>query len=294
MSDPVFGGIELGGTKIVLATGDADGGIRARTTIRTAPPAEVLPQVAAFFKSAGVPLRGLGVGAFGPIVVDPASPDYGRLLETNKLGWSGFDLAGALRSELDVPFRIVTDVGAAALGECRSGALRGAGLGIYVTVGTGIGGAIVADGALLPARLHPELGHIGLLRRPGDQVPSLCRFHAHCAEGLIAGPAIQARFGRTLAEADKSGPEVELVADYLGQLCANLVMTLSPHRLVIGGGVSQVPGLIELSRSAMVRHLGGYGSSDLDDPDFLCRPALGQNAGLIGALLVGVEASRLA
>lgn len=294
MSDQaVFGGIELGGTKIVMAIGRADGAITARATIATAPPDQVLPQLAAFFSAAGSELRGVGVGAFGPIVIDPASADYGCLLETNKPGWSGFDLAGALSAELKSPLKIVTDVGAAAIGEARLGALRGAGLGIYITVGTGIGGAILANGEILPALLHPELGHVSLLRRAGDGAPSVCRFHPDCAEGLIAGPAIFARFGRQLAASDASGPEIALVADYLGQLCASLVLTLSPHRIVIGGGVSQVAGLLPLVQQEMLRQLGGYGLVGLDDPAFIRSPELGQDAGIVGALLLGAQLGSL-
>lgn len=288
--EAVLGGIELGGTKIVVAIGDAAGKVLDRATIPTAPPEQVLPRIGAFFGQSGTPLRSVGVGAFGPIVIDRGSADYGRLLETNKPGWSGFDLAGALEAQLGVPVNVVTDVAAAALGEARLGALRGCGLGIYLTVGTGIGGAIVADGAIPPARLHPELGHVSLLRRADDTAPSACRFHPHCAEGLIAGPAIFARFGRQLGFADAGGPEVALVADYLGQLCANLVLTLSPHRIVVGGGVSQVPGLLPLLQQEMVRQLGGYCEAGLGDPAFICSPLLGQDAGITGALLVGADA----
>lgn len=286
-----YGGIELGGTKIVAAIGDASGAITARTTIPTGAPEQAITQIIAFFRDTGISLAGLGVGAFGPIVIDPAAADYGQLLETNKPGWSGFNLARALTDALDVPLRLVTDVGAAAIGEARLGALRGAPLGIYITIGTGIGGAILAQGAILPARLHPELGHIPLHRLPGDTAPSLCRFHDHCAEGLIAGPAIKARFGRELAGADPDGPEVRLLAEYLGQLCANLALTLSPHRIVIGGGVSQVPGLLRAGQQAMLRQLGGYATGASDDPAFLCAPALGQDAGITGALLLGAEAA---
>lgn len=288
-----FGGIELGGTKIVAAIGDATGAITARTTVPTGSPEAALAQVIAFFRDAGTGLAGLGVGAFGPIVIDPAAAQFGQLLETNKPGWSGFNLARALTEALGVPLRLATDVGAAAIGEARLGALRDAPLGIYITIGTGIGGAILANGAILPAQLHPELGHIALQRLPGDTAPSLCRFHDDCAEGLIVGPAVRARFGRELAAADPDGPEVALLAEYLGQLCANLALTLSPHRIVIGGGVSQVPGLLRAGQMAMLRRLGGYATGASDDPAYLCAPALGQDAGITGALLLGAEAANL-
>ena len=281
----VVGAIELGGTKIVLAVGGSDGRVLQSVTVPTDHPDTVMPNVLGFFKDCGMPLSGIGVGAFGPIVIDPAAPDYGKLLETNKPGWSGFDLAGHLSSELRLPLALVTDVGAAAVGEAHLGALHDTRLGVYLTVGTGIGGAIVVNGSVLPALLHPEMGHIRLQRRPDDIAPSTCRFHSDCAEGLAAGPAIMARFGHSLSHFDQGGAEHQLIADYLGQLCANLVLTLSPHRIVFGGGVGKTPGLIPAISKAMIEQLGGYCVGLADRPDFLTAPALGQDAGIVGALI---------
>ena len=290
MADPAYhGAIELGGTKIVLAIGQADGRLIRRTAIPTAHPEQVMPEILGFFQGSGHALVRLGVGAFGPIVIDPTATDYGRLLETNKPGWSGFDLIGALERGLRLPVSLVTDVGAAAIGEARLGALRDALLGVYLTVGTGIGGAIVHGGRVLSALLHPEMGHIALQRAGDDHAPSQCLFHPACAEGLAAGPAITARFGQTLSDLASGGPEHLLIADYLGQLCANLVLTLSPHRIVLGGGVGQTPGLLPLIAQGMLRHLGGYSADPIRQADYLRSPELGQDAGIIGALLCAAE-----
>lgn len=286
MADALYGAIELGGTKTLVAIGDGQGAIVRRATLPTTAPAALLPAIAAFLADtpAGIPLAGIGVGAFGPIVVDPMAPDFGRLLETNKPGWSGFDLASALRTVCAAPIALVTDVAAAGVGEARLGALKGVGLGVYLTVGTGIGGAILCRGELLPAQLHPEMGHVPMQRVPGDSFESLCRFHGNCAEGLVAGPSIMARFGESLSHFAADGPEQALVADYLGQLCATLVFVLSPQRIVIGGGVGKAPELIPAIHAAMLRHLGGYAGSGTTVAGFLCEPALGQDAGIIGAL----------
>ena len=281
----LYGGIELGGTKTLVAVGRTDGVIVSRATLPTCAPDRLIPDILGFFEAANCELAGIGVGAFGPIVIDPAAANFGQLLETNKPGWSRFDLVGALVEGLGRPVSLLTDVGAAAIGEAHLGALRSARLGVYLTVGTGIGGALVVDGKVLPAMLHPEMGHISLQRHPGDTLASTCRFHANCAEGLAAGPAILERFGQSLSHFVPGGPEHSLVADYLGQLCANLVFTLSPHRIVIGGGVGKTPGLLPQIQSAMLRHLGGYALSALDRPDFICSPELGQDAGIVGALI---------
>lgn len=285
----LYGGIELGGTKTLVAVGDAEGRMFARATLPTTSPDVLLPQIAAFFAdhSAGRDLAGLGVGAFGPIVIDPAADDYGHLLETNKPGWSGFDLVCGLQGMCNAPITLVTDVAAAGVAEARLGALRGVDLGIYLTVGTGIGGAVLYRGQVLPALLHPEMGHLPILAHPDDPAGSICRFHNNCAEGLAAGPAIMARFGASLSEFTTGGPEHELIADYLGQLCATLVLALSPQGIVIGGGVGKTPGLVDAVHAAMLRQLGGYAGRSAAYEGFLRAPALDQDAGIVGALCCG-------
>lgn len=285
VSPSLYGAVELGGTKTLVAIGDAAGVILSQKTLPTCAPEQLIPEIIAFFKQAGGDLAGLGVGAFGPIVLDPDVDTYGCLLATNKPGWSDYDLVGALAWGLGLPVRLMTDVGAAAMGEARLGALQEARLGVYLTVGTGIGGAVVLDGKVLPAMLHPEMGHIALHRQEGDDLASTCRFHTHCAEGLAAGPAILARFGQSLSHFAPGGAEHALVADYLGQVCANLVLTLSPHRIVLGGGVGKTPGLVPEVHGAMLRHLGEYAFPALYRQDFICSPQLGEDAGIVGALL---------
>lgn len=281
------GGIELGGTKTLVAVGRVDGTVIDCESIPTRGPALTIQRIAAYFDGRAAqygPISALGVGAFGPIVLNPSASDYGRLLETNKTGWSGFDLASALEAVCGVPTTFVTDVGAAAIGEARLGALNGVDLGIYLTVGTGIGGAIVCRGMVLPALLHPEMGHIALQKRPDDSGTSTCRFHDNCVEGLAAGPSIIARFGKSLNHFEPFSSEHELIADYLGQLCANLALALSPQRIVIGGGVGKTVGLLAATEQAMLRHLGDYNIAHLNRSNYLSAPYLGQNAGIIGAL----------
>ena len=285
----LVGGIELGGTKSLVAVGHVDGSILERTSLPTVAPELLVPQITAFLRSqeeALGPIEALGVGAFGPIIVDRSASNYGTLMQTNKPGWSDFDLASALESAVGLTPNIVTDVAAAGIAEAAMGALSQAELGIYLTVGTGIGGAIICHGKPLPALLHPEIGHIALQRHSSDSAPSTCRFHPNCAEGLAAGPAIMARFGKSLSNFPPDSAEHSLIADYLGQLCANLVLTLSPHRIVLGGGVGKTLGLIAAAHAAMLNHLGGYAPVKIESDRFLSAPYLGQDAGIVGSLCV--------
>ncbi len=289
----LVGGIELGGTKTLVAVGYDNGSIIERTSLPTVAPERLVPQIAAYLRTqqdAAGPIQALGVGAFGPIVVDRNAGNYGTLLQTNKAGWSNFDLAASLESAIGLIPNIVTDVAAAGIAEAALGALRNTEIGIYLTVGTGIGGAIICSGKPIPALLHPEIGHVALQRHSTDTAPSTCRFHPDCAEGLAAGPAIMARFGRSLSHFIPGSSEHDLIADYLGQLCANLVLTLSPQRVILGGGVGKTPGLIPAAHRAMLHHLGGYAPEAVASDQFICAPNLGQDAGIIGSLCLAESA----
>jgi fructokinase len=290
---PLLGAIELGGTKINAAIGFGPARILARAQVPTTGPEETLAGVDAFFNAEaaahGRPAA-IGVGAFGPIVLNSDDPDYGRLCPGPKAGWSSFDLLAAVRRITDGPVAIATDVAAAGVGEAAEGALRGIDCGVYITVGTGIGAAIIVDGKPIPGLLHAEFGHLPLKRQEGDAGPSLCPFHDSCAEGLAAGPAIAARFGRPLSAFAPDGPEVALAADYIGQLCASILLAVSPKRIVLGGGVAKTPGLHGRVTEAMFAALNGYATHGVTRDGYIVPPALGDDAGVVGGLAMAARA----
>ncbi len=288
MARSYLAGIETGGTKILarlqdLASGEtlAEGKWATGTAQRAAD--DLLDFLTAVPDDGR--LVAVGVAAFGPLIVDPSSPDYGRMQATTKPGWAGSNLRGALQERLGVPVAVESDVNAAAIAEQELGAGVGLPSIAYVTVGTGIGAGLAMRGRSLAGALHPEAGHLRLTRRADDDIISVCPFHADCAEGLASGPAVRRRLedGRELADDPRM---IELVAHYLGQLAAALVLTWSPHRIVWGGGVIGAAPLIEAIDAAMRSSLGGYGVGPaLAEPDF-CVPAKLENAGLEGALLL--------
>ena len=287
MTEPMFVGIETGGTKILARIVDTGDRVLAEGRWPTTTPEAALEALTTFIAGAtpGRSLAGIGIAAFGPLVCDELSRDYGRVLSTPKSNWSGSNLRAGLAARFGVPVVIDTDVNAAARAEWRRGAGQGVRCLAYVTVGTGIGGGFLVDGRPLHGALHPEVGHLRLIRRDGDHAPSMCPFHQNCAEGLTAGPAIARRLGvhRTLAE----DPAVlELVADYLGELGASLILCWSPERIIWGGGVMATAGLLERLRSALGQSLAGYGVGDAATaPDFCSLPELA-DSGLEGALLM--------
>ena len=156
-----YGGIEAGGTKWVCGIGTGPDDLRELATFPTTTPVETLERAAGFFAQNGG-ISAVGVGSFGPIDLR-----LGRITTTPKPGWAGTDVVSALERALEVPVAFDTDVNAAALGEGRWGAAVGLETFCYITVGTGIGGGIMAGGRLLHGLLHPEVGHMLI---PHDRV----------------------------------------------------------------------------------------------------------------------------
>lgn len=286
-----YGLIEGGGTKFVLGVANEAGEIRARGRLPTTTPDETLSGAIAWFRVQGLRPDAIGIACFGPLELDPASPQFGHVTRTVKPHWSGADVAGPFAAAFGCPVGIESDVNGAALAECRWGA--GAGLPegslLYVTVGTGVGGGFVAGGRLLRGNSHPEMGHIRLPRHPADRdFAGTCSFHGDCLEGLVAGPAIEARWGASLSELGADDPAHAIVAWYLGQAVVTWQAMLQPARIVLGGGVMGAPGLLGAVREAAATAGGGYFAGD--PREIVVAPGLGGDSGLLGALAVAYQA----
>lgn len=281
-----FGGIEAGGTRWTCAVGDGEGDLARVESFATTTPAKTLARAAEFF--AAVPdLEALGIGAFGPVIVDRASPRWGTITTTPKPGWADTDVAGPLGEALAVPIALDTDVNAAAIGEWRWGAAQGLDTFVYVTVGTGIGGGVFASGRPVHGLLHPELGHMRIPHDPErDPFPGSCPFHGDCLEGLASGTALRERWGRRGEElTDPAAWGLE--ADYLALGLMNLVLVLAAERIVLGGGVGSAPGLIPRVRTRLRELLAGYVDVPQLGPDidaYVVPPALGPRSGVLGAI----------
>jgi len=298
MDAAVLGGVEAGGTKFVCVVGHGPDRVLAEERIPTTTPAETLARVVEFFRAAARrhgPCAAFGVASFGPLDLDPDSPTWGRLTRTPKPGWEGADLVAPLRAAFGVPVAIDTDVDGAGLAEALWGAGRGAGCLVYVTVGTGIGGGAILHQRPLRGLSHPEMGHIRVPRHPDDaSFAGVCPFHRDCLEGLASGPAARARWGAP-AEALPAGHAAwEVLGFYLAHLCAAATMLLSPHVIVMGGGVMKSPPLLPAVRRCTARLLAGYPRSPRLEGDlaaYIVPPALGDRAGALGALALAAAAA---
>lgn len=286
MDGQLIAGIETGGTKILARVSDIGGNVVADGRWATSTADVASQELAAFLEATGEgKLAAIGIASFGPLITDPASSDYGQMQSTPKPGWSGANIRADLEARFGVPVNVDSDVNAAAIAEQANGAGKGHPTVAYVTVGTGIGAGLAIMGRSLIGVMHPEAGHLPIIRRPGDELPSVCRFHESCAEGLVSGPALSQRLGEARKLSDDPAV-VELAAQYLGQLAACLVLAWSPHRIVWGGGAIAEASLTPMIEDAMRKEINGYGVGPAARQLGFCVPAALKDAGLEGALMM--------
>lgn len=282
----MFGTVEIGGTKTDVAVGATLDELSEPHRITTTSPEETLAGVVGYLRSSD--LDAVGVASFGPLNLDRSSDRYGSMLTTPKPGWADFPVYRYISSALEIPVSIDTDVNGAARGEGRWGATRGMSHFAYVTVGTGIGAGIVVEGEPIAHASHPEAGHVVVKRVEGDKFEGNCPSHGDCLEGMAAGPALEARFGdhRTWAGNDRV---LDMAADYVAQGMRNIFYTAACQRIVIGGGVSRLPGFHQRVRFHLASLLADYPSRpDLDV--VISKPGLGSLSGLAGGLVLAGRA----
>lgn len=281
--------IEAGGTKFILGSCDEHGTITDRQRIDTLDPNVTLKAVQEYI----VKHRpdAVGIACFGPLDLDPTSSKFGSITSTPKPGWTNTPVVSRLRDVFDGPIAIDTDVNGAALAETLWGAAKGADIAVYITIGTGIGAGITINGQPVHGLLHPEFGHILLRSHPDDQFKGVCPYHDYCFEGLASGPSMEKRWGVKASSLDPKHSAWAIEAFYIAQACANLILTVSPQKIVLGGGVMHQTQLFPLIKENLRTILNGYIQKDeiLKDSDLIVAPVLGDDAGLKGALALALK-----
>lgn len=287
-----LGALEAGGTKMVCVVGDEQGNILDRVSFSTREPDETMTDMIGYFKDKQI--EALGIGSFGPLCLDKNDPAYGNITTTPKLSWKNYPLRGKFADALGVPVEIDTDVNAAALGEALLGAGQGLDTLVYYTIGTGVGGGLLAQGALHHGMVHPEMGHMILRPHKDDPAPhGFCPYHDGCLEGMACGPAIEKRWGVSAKELPEDHIAWDIEADYLAQMCVNTILLLSPKRIILGGGVMHQEHLFPKIRKRVLEILGGYVAHPaiVDGIDqYIVKPGLGDNAGAVGSLMLAKAA----
>ena len=294
---PLYGGIEAGGTKFVCAVGTNPNDLRNEIRFPTTTPAETIGQALDYFRAQTnqEPLTAIGISSFGPVDPHPDSPTFGYITSTPKPGWHNAEFATIIRRELGVPVGFDTDVNGAALGEHRWGAAQGLDNFIYLTIGTGVGGGGLVNGRLMHGLLHPEMGHILLPPHPDDPHPEgFCPYHGHCLEGMANGPALEKRWGQRAETLPPDHPAWSLQAHYLAVGLVSFICTLSPQRIIMGGGVMEQPHLFPLVRQKVLTLLNGYVQTPTilaEIDSYIVPPGLGNKAGVLGAIALARQAA---
>lgn len=291
----LYGGIEAGGTKFVCVVASGPGQVEDEIRFMTTTPDETLGKAIQFFLPfvRSRQIGAIGVGAFGPLDSNPQSPTYGFVTATPKPGWSNTDVLGTLRNALQINIAVDMDVNTAALGEYLWGASRGCDPSLYLTIGTGIGGGYIVHGRPLIGLLSLEMGHVLIPHsREQDPFSGNCPFHGDCFEGLASGPAIQKRLGVMGAMIPEEDPYWDIEADYIASALMNYILTLSPKKIILGGGVMQREFLFPKIRRRVQELLNGYVSSKkiLENiEDHIVPPGLGHQSGSLGAIALAMQ-----
>jgi len=318
VAEALFIGLDLGGTEAKVGLGGADGALlwRDRRPSRAREGGEAIlaalgdaaEAAVAEARRRGGEVRALGLGT--PGIVDRESGRI-RYPVANLGGWHGTDLAGFFRARFGFPAVIENDANSAAWGEYRRGAGRGARTLVLATVGTGIGGGAVIEGTLLRGATGAamELGH-GVFIAGGRACP--CGLSG-CLEAYAGGRAMAEEWTRrrsaaaspaaTTAEsptlsdllaAERAGdPLAAEVLDEgaraLGHGLVSALHLLNPDVLVIGGGILDArPRHHDLALESLRAHLLPKAVDGLS----VRLAALGNEAGVVGALLLAAEAAR--
>jgi glucokinase len=232
-------GIDIGGTSLRAALVDTSGQILAReetATLAQAGPQAVVQQIADLV--AKIAPDRTGITAAGISSPGPIDTERGVALGVPTLaGWSDIPIASMIQTALNLPVRLENDAIAAAIGEWKFGAGQGLSHLVYVTVSTGIGGGVIADGKVLRGRMGMA-GHIGHMTVERDGAPCACG-NRGCWEAYASGTAFARRAARHFpdpksvfaAAISGNAAALQLVAeeaDWLGIGIANLLHLFSP------------------------------------------------------------------
>lgn len=276
---------------MVCAVGDENGVIKDRTSFPTRQPEETFADMIAYYKNWDI--QALGIGCFGPVDLNRQSRTYGYITKTPKPGWGNCDIVGAFKDALGVPVGFDTDVNGAVLGEVTWGAAKGLDSAIYITIGTGVGVGVYVNGGLLHGLVHPEGGHILLIRHPKDTYEGKCPFHKNCVEGLAAGPSIEARWGKKAAELADRDEVWDMEAYYIAQAITDYILSYSPQKIILWGGVMHQEKLFGMVRKEVLNLLNGYVAHEMITEhidQYIVPPALGEDPGIMGAIKLGLDA----
>ena len=274
----MFGGIELGGTKCILAVAESPTNIISKKTISTGHPEDTFSEIYSFFSDYSI--KKLGVGSFGPIILNSKSKNFGTIVAESKDFWKGVNIFHSL-AKICATISIDTDVNAAAIGEYNYGIGAKCQTLAYVTVGTGIGVGILLDGRPYRGNFHLEAGHMKIPNK--ESYTGVCKLHGDCWEGLASGPSMKARWGVDPAELPENHEAWNIEAELLSLGLINIISNHSPDKIILGGGVMSQKHLLPMIRNNIIKFWNNF--TPLGNlSDLITKPVLGKDSGIIGSL----------
>lgn len=255
--------VEGGGTTwVAVISEDSPSNIVDRAVFTTEDPDVTLQHIKEWLKSKS--FDAIGIASFGPIDCRSSSPLFGYITSTPKPNWGNTDVLkglGIYDEFKHIPYKFDTDVNAPAFAEFKCFSKPGQTSCAYITVGTGIGVGLVINGQTVHGLAHPEAGHLQVAKRPGDDFEGSCPYHGSCVEGLSSTGSLAKRRNCKATDLPKLADDDELwdiTAYYLAQLCACLILTACPERIVIGGGMMNRGILYRKIQEQTVEILKGY------------------------------------
>jgi len=251
----VFVGLDIGGTKIMVAAADREGHELRR--VRTATATTLEEDLANLNRmitevTADNEIKGMGAAIGGPL-----DWEQGIVSPLHQPAWRNIPLKEIMESKWGCPFRVDVDTNVAAVGEYRWGGVAAPRF-LYLTLSTGMGGGFLVDGKIYRGQdgAHPEVGHQSVPFRCANPATVQCECGApDCLEALVSGNGIRRVYGKPAEELNAA--EWEEVAYNLGQGLRNMAALYAPDLIRLGGGVAVGGGerFIEAARRVMEEHL---------------------------------------
>ena len=251
----VFVGLDIGGTKIMVAAADREGSILRRARADTSTSLETdLANINRMIAEVAAEEEIMGMGA---AIGGPLDWEQGIVSPLHQPAWRNVPLKAMMESKWRCAFRVDVDTNVAAVGEYRWGGILEERF-LYLTLSTGMGGGFLVNGQIYRGQegAHPEVGHQSINFRSSNLRAVQCECGApDCLEALVSGNGIRRIYGKP-AEA-LSSQEWDEVAYNLGQGLRNMAVLYAPDLIRIGGGVAVGGGenFIHAAKIVMEAHL---------------------------------------
>jgi glucokinase len=252
---PIYIGLDIGGTKLMVAAADEHGDILSRT--RETTPLELDEGLELLDRMIAQVAGGAPVAAIGAAIGGPLDAVHGVVSPLHQPRWRDVPLKALMEAHWGCPFFVDVDTNVAAIGEYAAGAVACRRF-LYLTLSTGVGGGYLIDGQIYRGmrEAHPEIGHQSIHYTCSYPERVACECGApDCLEALISGNGIRRIYGKPAEQLDDQ--EWAEVAYNLGQGLRNLATIYLPDLIVLGGGVAVGGGerLVQAARQVMAAHL---------------------------------------